>query len=899
MAVRKAGARDRQADKRRRLRHVRTFSTALANPLDEVKWRTTDAIINDADGKPIFEQRNVEVPEKWSDRAAKIVASRYYRGTLGTAAREYSVRQLIGRVVNRIEEWAEKDGYFETGEDRENFAADLASLLVNQKAAFNSPVWFNCGYEENEQCSACFILSVEDSMDSILSLAKTEGMLFKYGSGTGSNLSTIRAEGEPLSRGGTATGPLSFMRGYDAFAGAIKSGGKSRRAAKMVILNADHPDILEFIGCKRSEERKAHALIDAGYDGSIDGPAYSSVFFQNSNNSVRVTDEFMEAIENGRKWETRRVTDGTVHGTVKAEAVFRAAAEAAHACGDPGIQFDTTINAWHTCPETGRINASNPCAEYMFLDDTACNLASLNLLAFADEDGAFDCAAFEQACGVMITAQEIIAGNAHYPTPKIAENSRLFRPLGLGYANLGALLMARGTAYDSPAGRNLAAWITALMTGRAYAKSAEIAAAVGPCEGAADGGNRTALHSVVQKHQRALDDIAETPGGRLAEIGAAARAAWAEAVETGAEHGYRNTQTTVLAPTGTIAFMMDCDTTGVEPEIALLKHKKLVDGGVMAVPNRIIPRTLRRLGYNRNDEDAILKWIAEQGTPEGAPGFKPEHLPVFDCALGAAAGRRAIDWRGHIGMVAAVQPFISGAVSKTINMPADSTVEDIEQVYKTAWKSDLKAVAVYRDGSKRTQPLNAGSAQQKARGRASKPVKRRLPTERKAVTHKFDIGGHTGYITVGMYDDGAPGEMFLTMSKEGSTISGFADAFAQAISHALQYGVPRKVLVNKFSHIRFEPAGLTKNPDIPIASSIVDYVFRWMNKRFPEKIEENGAENGDSPVEKRSKQAARTENTAEMPNDEDAPPCTNCGAIMIRTGTCYACANCGATSGCA
>ncbi len=877
---------------------------------DEVEWETRTAAIGSTSGKAVFEQGGIEVPKSWSQQATNIVASKYFRGNLGTDQREHSVLQLVSRVVDTIAAWGADGGYFATPDDRDAFRSDLTHLMLHQKAAFNSPVWFNCGWDEHPQCSACFILSVEDTMESILTLAKTEGMLFKYGSGTGSNLSPIRSSRETLSRGGIASGPVSFMKGYDAFAGVIKSGGGTRRAAKMVILDADHPDIFEFINCKAEEERKAWALIDAGYDGSLTGPAYASIFFQNANNSVRVPDEFMRAVADDAEWHTRAVTgDRPIVDTLRARDLLRAIAQTTHACGDPGMQFDTTINDWHTCPNTARINASNPCSEYMFLDDSACNLASLNLLAFTrkDKPEEFDVDAFRAGVRTMITAQEIIVDNASYPTEAIRDNSHAYRPLGLGYANLGALLMAHGLPYDSDAARRCAAAITAVMTGEAYAQSARIAR---DCGGPFSGYARNAepfLH-VMRKHRAALDgaDLRMEQYHQVQEI-------WDEAISLGEAHGFRNAQATVLAPTGTISFLMDCDTTGVEPDIALVKYKHLVGGGTIRMVNRTVPRALERLGYDEKAIKAIVVHIDEHGTIEGAAGLDPEHLPVFDCADRPAGGTRSIHHSGHLKMVAAVQPFISGAISKTVNLPNEASVDDIEETYQQAWRLGAKSVSVYRNGSKRTQPLNTGLAGGAA-AEQPRPVRRKLPDERRAIIHKFDIAGYKGYITVGLFEDGSPGEMFLVMSKEGSTISGFADSFAQAISYALQYGVPLQVLVDKFSHARFEPAGLTKNPDVRIAKSIVDYVFRWMATKFLSREAQFHA-GVNQPREPESaagapEPAATPEQTDDRPaetapamapashNDQDAPPCVICGAIMIRNGACYSCANCGATSGC-
>ena len=907
------------------LEFPRYFSRAGSDPFDEFEWESRSAVIGNERGEVVFEQPDAEVPAFWSQQAANIVVSKYFRGVLGTPERERSVKQLIGRVVDTITRWADDQRYFARDADLRAFSDDLKHLLVYQKAAFNSPVWFNCGFEKEPQCSACFINSVDDTMESILTLARTEGMLFKYGSGTGTNLSSIRSSKELLAGGGTASGPVSFMKGYDAFAGVIKSGGKTRRAAKMVVLNADHPDIVEFINCKVEEEKKAWALIDAGYDGSFTGTAYSSVFFQNSNNSVRVPDDFMRAVVDDEEWRTRAVTDGEVKSTHRARDLMRLIAEGTHVCGDPGMQFDTTINDWHTCPNTDRIKASNPCSEYMFLDDSACNLASLNLMQFLDGDGRFDDAAFSAAVRTMITAQEIIVGNASYPTEAIARNSHDYRPLGLGYANLGALLMSRGIPYDSDEGRDWAAALTALMTGEAYAQSARIARDNGGPFAGFDG-NREPFLRVMRKHRDALRGVnAERVPGALF---AAASRAWDDAVELGEAHGYRNAQATVLAPTGTIGFMMDCDTTGVEPDIALVKYKKLVDGGLMKIVNTTVPMALRNLGYDGPQVEAIVAYIDEHETIEGAPDLDPGHLPVFDCAFKPARGSRSIHHMGHIRMIGAVQPFISGAISKTINVPPGATVEEIEQAYLDAWRLGTKAVSIYRDGSKRTQPLNttridsrdapADAVAAAVAAAAAGPSRRRLPDERHAITHKFDIAGHEGYITVGLFEDGAPGEIFLVMAKEGSTISGFADAFAQAVSYALQYGVPLQVLVDKFSHVRFEPSGRTRNRDVAIAKSIVDYIFRWMATKFlsPEAQYRAGvnvpagADSGGPPVDTGAPAAgAANDGTAgagtsgrgapfAIQNDEDAPSCSTCGAIMIRNGSCYKCVNCGATSGC-
>jgi ribonucleoside-diphosphate reductase alpha chain len=899
------------------LEYERFFTREGIDPFDEVEWDVRSAVIGNEKGNVVFEQRDVEIPRFWSQQATNIVVSKYFRGTIGTPERERSVKQLIGRVVDTITGWAAKQKYFASDDDLQAFSDDLKHLLVYQKAAFNSPVWFNVGFEKAPQCSACFINAVQDTMESILGLAKTEGMLFKFGSGTGSNLSAIRSSHELLAGGGTASGPVSFMKGFDAFAGVIKSGGKTRRAAKMVILNADHPDIEEFINCKVEEEKKAWALIDAGYDGSFTGPAYSSVFFQNSNNSVRVTDDFMRAVMDDGEWTTKAVRDGAPMETYKARELMRQIAEATHICGDPGMQFDTTVNDWHTCPNTARINASNPCSEYMFLDDTACNLSSINLMKFLREDGEIDSVSFEAACRTMITAQEILVDNSSYPTPAIAKNSHEFRPLGLGYANLGALLMSRGLPYDSDAGRDYAAAITALMHGAAFAQSAKIARDQGGPFAAYEK-NREPFIRVMRKHRAALKDIDRTH--LPSDLFQAAKAVWDEVIELGEPHGFRNAQATVLAPTGTIGFMMDCDTTGVEPDIALVKYKKLVGGGLMKIVNQTVPMALTKLGYSAAQIKDIIEYIDENETIEGAPHVKANHLAVFDCAFKPARGVRSIHYMGHVRMMGAVQPFLSGAISKTVNVPKEATVEEIQQAYIDSWRIGAKAVSIYRDGSKRTQPLNTARDKEKVAEAAATPLKarRKLPDERAAITHKFDIAGHEGYITVGLFEDGQPGEIFLVMAKEGSTISGFADAFAQAISYALQYGVPLQDLVDKFSHVRFEPSGMTKNPDVRFAKSIVDYIFRWMAAKFlsPEAQFRAGVNNreetvttpeqlpldvaaaaGASPTAAIASRAMSS--FAAIQNQEDAPPCSTCGSIMVRSGSCYKCANCGTTSGCA
>ena len=934
-------------EKKGGLRFPRVFTRAGSNPFDEVEWDLRTAVISNETGQMVFEQRDVEFPKFWSQMATNVVASKYFRGQIGTPERERSVKQLIGRVVHTIAGWGRKQGYFASEQDVQNFSDELTYLLLHQKASFNSPVWFNCGVEAKPQCSACFINSVGDTMEGILNLAKTAGLLFKWGSGTGTNFSSLRSSKEHIQGGGTASGPVSFMKGFDAFAGVIKSGGRTRRAAKMVILNVDHPDIVEYIKCKAEEEKKAWTLIDAGYNPSLNGPAYASIFFQNSNNSVRVTDEYMQAVEKDAPWSTHAVVTGDVVETHKARDLMGMIAEAAHQCGDPGIQFDTTVNDWHTCPNTARINASNPCSEYMFLDDSACNLSSLNLMKFLHEDSTFDPESYKHAVETMILAQEIIVDNASYPTPMIERNSHDYRPLGLGYANLGALLMSWGVPYDSDQGRAVAAALTALMHGHAYATSARIAAVVGPFPGFQK--NREPMLRVIQKHRAHVDRIDTRNLPRdLRDAMGVVRTTWEECYTLGAEYGYRNSQVTVIAPTGTIAFMMDCDTTGIEPDIALVKYKKLAGGGMLKIVNLTVPEALRRLGYEEDRVNRIVRYIDEHETIEGAPGLKDEHLPVFDCAFKPKNGVRTIHHMGHIRMMEAVQPFVSGAISKTVNMPEEATPQEIGDAYMAAWKGGIKAIAIYRDGSKRSQPLSTskidrGTAAQAAAAAAGvglvagggapagAPVakRRRLPDERQSVTHKFSVAGHDGYVTVGMYEDGSPGEIFIVMAKAGSTLNGVMDSFATAVSLGLQHGVPLRLLVNKFSHIRFEPHGFTKNPDIPIAKSIIDYIFRWLGIKFlgeapasaqyetakEDPLEAGGVQpvadtqlkliNGGGGANGHSHHGGSTSGGGVIEDDRafvsqsDAPPCTECGAIMVRRGACYSCLNCGATSGCA
>ncbi len=907
---------EQQAHRTSGLEFRRFFTEGKVSPFDSVEWEKRTALIGNEKGQTIFRQEGVEVPKSWSQTATNIVASKYFHGKIHTREREGSVRQLIGRVVGTIVGWGEKGGYFASNESRDAFRDELAHLLLNQKMAFNSPVWFNVGVQPKPQCSACFINSIQDNMESIMNLAKTEGMLFKWGSGTGTNFSSLRGSRETLSGGGIASGPVSFMKGFDAFAGVIKSGGKTRRAAKMVILNVDHPDILEFIDSKVKEEHKAHVLIEQGYESAIDGEAYGSVFFQNANHSVRVTDEFMQAAEDDRDWWTRNVNDGQPVDRHGARELLRRMADSAWHCGDPGMQFDTTINRWHTCKVTDRIYASNPCSEYMFLDDTACNLASLNLMKFLGPSGQFDVEAFRHAVDVTITAQEILVDNASYPTPKIAQNSHDYRPLGLGYANLGALLMSLAVPYDSEAGRDICGAITALMTGEAYHQSSKIAERMGPFVGYAQ--NREAMLDVIRMHRDSVRPIKEE--NVQSSLLRAAQEVWDDALENGEKFGYRNSQATVLAPTGTIGFMMDCDTTGIEPDLALVKQKRLVGGGVIKIVNNTVPQALMGLGYPPEEVSLIVDFIDHNGTIEGAPGLKPEHLPVFDCSLAPLGGGRSISWRGHLCMMAAAQPFLSGAISKTINMPEESTVEDIIEAYIESWKLGTKAVAIYRDNSKRSQPLSAAGGSSSAKEAAPEPQqqelfvraqRRKLPAERKSLTHKFSLAGHEGYITVGMYDDGTPGEIFIKMAKEGSTLSGFMDGFALSVSIGLQYGVPLKALVDKLINTRFEPSGITPNPEIRFASSVLDYIARWLGGKFispnylklqPSENDEMAAPIAEPPAataaEKSPPARAAEAVTRVRTTTDDAPSCPDCGMLMTPNGGCYKCSNCGSTSGC-
>jgi ribonucleoside-diphosphate reductase alpha chain len=892
----------------------RYFTKEGTHPFDEIEWETRDAVIpNFKEGGNAFEQRDVEFPKGWSQNATNIVAQKYFRGPLGSPERESSVRQLISRVVDTIKGWAVKDGYFGSAQDADVFADELTHILVTQKAAFNSPVWFNVGVPGTpQQCSACFILAVDDEMSSILNWYVEEGTIFKGGSGSGINLSRIRSSKEPLAGGGTASGPVSFMRGADASAGTIKSGGKTRRAAKMVILNVDHPDVEDFIWCKAVEEWKQRALRDAGFDMDLDGKDSYSIQYQNANNSVRVTDEFMQAYLDDRDWKLKGVITGEALKTLRARDLMRQAAQAAWECADPGMQYDTTINDWHTSPASGRINASNPCSEYMHLDNSACNLASLNLMKFLDEDGSFDVAAFKHAVEVVFTAQEILVGNSDYPTDKIAQNAKAFRQLGLGYANLGALLMARGLPYDSVGGRAWAGAITALMTGHAYATSARIAEHTGPFAGYAP--NRDAMLRVIRKHRAGADDI----DGELVPEGllSSAKQAWDEAIHRGEQHGFRNAQATVLAPTGTIGLMMDCDTTGIEPDLALVKNKKLVGGGTMQIVNQTVPRALGRLGYTAEQVGDLVDYIAEHNSVADAPHLKADHAPVFDTAM----GERTIHYMGHVKMMAAVQPFISGAISKTVNMPEDVTVEDVEQLFLEGWRLGLKALAIYRDNCKVAQPLSANKKIKEALPgaiAAGAPVRRRLPAIRPAKTFSFSVGDAEGYIIAGEYPEDGIGEVFLKVAKQGSTLSGIMDAFAISVSLGLQYGVPLEAYTQKFINMRFEPSGMTGDPDIRFASSLVDYIFRRLALEYlPEDkraglgvrsiterradVEDEVEAKADAIEDEDPQPIELTASPAERPAFKglDAPLCYACGSKMQPAGSCYVCGSCGATSGC-
>jgi ribonucleoside-diphosphate reductase alpha chain len=923
----------------------RLFTSPDTHPFDTVEWELRDARIGHGD-RIAFEQADVEFPKSWSQNATNIVAQKYFRGQIGHPARERSVKQMIGRVAGTIAGWGRERAYFATEEDAEAFEAELTHILLHQMAAFNSPVWFNVGFEESPQCSACFILSVEDTMESILEWNTKEGNIFRGGSGSGINLSNIRGSMEPLAKGGTASGPVSFMRGADSWAGTIKSGGKTRRAAKMVVLDVDHPDIREFIWCKAKEEDKAEALRDAGFDMSIDGDGFKSIQYQNANNSVRITDEFMRAVEAGGEWHlTARSTGEAVGEPIRARELMREIAEAAWRCADPGVQYDTTINQWHTSPKSGRINASNPCSEYMHVDDSACNLASLNLMKFRRPDGTLDVESFEHTVDIMLLAQEIVVGPSSYPTEEIGVNARAFRQLGLGYANLGAYLMSNGMPYDSDAGRGTAAAITALMTGRAYRESARIASALGPYERYEE--NRQEHNNVMRMHRDASHAIPES-ACLDTELLDASRRSWEQAVDFGEQFGYRNAQATVLAPTGTISFLMDCDTTGVEPDFSLVKFKELVGGGQMTIVNRTVPLALQTLGYTDQQVEQIEAHLAEHGTILGAPGLASEHLPVFDVAV----GERAISHMGHLKMMGAVQPFISGAISKTVNLPESATVEDIADAYAQAWHLGVKALAIYRDGSKTAQALRTDAQKGKAGVGGTQdidaivdqavakalaeagPRRKRMPRERQSITHKFSIGSHEGYITAGMYEDGTVGEIFLTdIGKEGSTLRGMMNSFATAISISLQYGVPLETLVQKFSYMRFEPEGITGNPEIPFAKSMPDYIMRWLASRFldADAQEELGILTPAVRARKAAQEAAQSVSSSDTAGPEapeasagdgagtaptvaftDSPPvvparlqgldlgpaCSQCGGMMQRTGSCYTCSSCGNNTGC-
>ncbi|MEZ5245068.1 MAG: vitamin B12-dependent ribonucleotide reductase [Acidimicrobiales bacterium] len=903
---------------------ARRFTTAGIDPFDAVEWEVRDARLTDyRDGSVAFEQLGVEVPASWSQNATNILAQKYFRGTLGAPERERSLRDVVGRIVATITDWGERDGYFADHAEAENFRAELTHLLITQKAAFNSPVWFNIGVDGvPQQASACFILSVDDTMDSILNWYAEEGRIFKGGSGAGVNLSRIRSSKEGLQGGGTASGPVSFMRGADASAGTIKSGGKTRRAAKMVILDADHPDIEEFIWCKAKEERKARALEAAGFDMSLDGADIHSVQYQNANNSVRVTDDFMQAVVDDLDWSLTARGDGAVVETVRARDLFHQIADAAWQCADPGIQFDTTINRWHTAAATGPINASNPCSEYMHLDDSACNLASLNLMRFLtegeDADG-FDVDGFAHAVQVLFTAQEILVGNADYPTPQIGETSRRFRQLGIGYANLGALLMTLGLPYDSDEGRVVAASITALMTGGAYATSVKLAARMGPFEGYHE--NREHMLTVLDQHREAAAAIDEHTAPT--RILAAARLAWDETCDGARRVGVRNSQASVLAPTGTIGLLMDCDTTGVEPDLGLVKFKRLVGGGTMSFVNQSVPRALRNLGYDDAGVEAIVAHIDQHHSALGAPGLDPAHLPVFACSLGADP----IHHLGHVKMMGAVQPFISGAISKTVNLPEAATIEEIELLLIESWRLGLKAVALYRDNCKVAQPMSAGNGDGEAapgRGPAAQmvervvekivhePIREKLPRSRASRTFEFRVADCKGFVTVGEYADGRPGEIFMRVSKQGSTLAGIMDAFAISLSHGLQYGVPLSAFVEAYVGMRFEPAGMTDDPDIRIANSLMDYLFRKLAVMYLGHDERVGlgilttGERTQPTLPGVEEQVTRSEQGLDIPRDPaprpaaaaDAPFCMTCGVPMQRAGACYVCGDCGTTSGC-
>ena len=898
----------------------RFFTKEGAHPFDEIKWEKRKAVIKNSKGEIVFEQNGVEVPSFWSQTATDIVSEKYFSGHLGKDGRESSVKQLINRVVDTVTSWGKTSGYFATEKDSQIFNEELKYILVNQKGSFNSPVWFNLGIEEKPQCSACFILEVLDNKESIAEWYRTEMFIFSGGSGAGVNLSNIRSSFEPISKKGKASGPISFMKGADAIAGTIKSGGKNRRAAKMVILNVDHPDIRDFIVCKWREEEKAKSLIALGYDDAIDGEVYGNVFFQNANNSVRVTDEFMAAVENDGMWDLKAVRSGEVKETVKALDIMKLISEAAWHCADPGVQFDTIINKWHTCPASGRINGSNPCSEYMHLDNSACNLASINLMRYVDSSGNFDFESFRKTVRIFTIAQDIIVSHSSYPTEKIAENARAFRQLGLGYANLGAFLMYKGLPYDSDAGRAWASAVTSLLTGEAYVTSTYLSEAVGPFAGFLK--NREPMLNVLKMHGEEAKKIKKE---YLPEdVWNAANNCWQVSYERGEQVGVRNSQATVLAPTGTISFMMDCDTTGVEPAFSLVTYKKMVGGGFLKMVNKTVEAALKNLGYSNELTKEITDYIIANDTIEGAPHIKEEHLPVFDCAVHAPGGSRAIHYMGHIKMMAAAQPFISGAISKTVNLPASVTVEDVAETYMESWRLGLKAIAIYRDGSKGSQPLNTGKASKKDAVKDEKEDtensgkdsdgRRRLSADVVSWRHKFAVAGHEGYLHYGVYEDGSLGEIFIRMAKEGSTISGLLDSIGILMSISLQYGVPLKTIVRKMIHSRFEPSGYTENADIMVAKSILDYLAKFLAIRFlsSEEQQEFGifvnntiAENGQVHAE-----VVRTEaNGASSQKNEtkklespitfsfsDAPAC-RCGGIMVRTGSCFTCPSCGENLG--
>lgn len=914
------------------------------DPYEQINWEIRTAKITKGTGEVVFEQKNVEVPDFWSQTATDIVASKYFRGRMDSPEREYSAKQMIDRVGNTISKWGLDGGYFKTYQDYLNFRDDLRFLLINQYAAFNSPVWFNVGVHERPQCSACFILSVEDTMQSILEWYRDEGIIFKGGSGSGLNVSKLRSSKEALSKGGFSSGPVSFMKGADGVANSIRSGGTTRRAAKMVVMNADHPDIKDFIYCKKVIEEITKTLETSGMKATIEGDLfnpYTLLPFQNANNSVRVTDDFMHRVENDESWDLKAVTSGKVLETVKARELMSWIADAAWHSADPGMQFDTTTNNWHTCPNTGRINASNPCSEYMHIDNSACNLASINLLKFLNADGSYDVDGYKNAIDTIITAQEIVVGNSSYPTPKITQNAMDYRELGLGYANVGALLMNMGLPYDSDEGRAIVSALTAILSGEGYLMSAKIASLIGPFAGYQK--NREPMLNVMRMHTTAAESLAENAsligltsqayyngnGNSSSRYGLAeadkgnglrngylpsnettwqdklfseAVNVWHEVLAWGEKFGYRNSQATVIAPTGTIAFLMDCQTTGIEPELALVKYKKLVGGGILKLVNNQVPTALKKLGYSEEQIQEISNYILEKETIEGAPHLKSEDLGVFDCSFKAANGNRSIGYMGHIKMMGAAQPFVSGAISKTVNLPSDATVEDIRDAFIQAWKYGLKAIAVYRDGSKSVQPLNTSKEKDQTQ-KIGPYVRHKLPDERPSVTHKFSIGNHEGYLTIGMYPDTQkPGETFITIAKEGSTFSGLLDVIATLISMSLQSGIPLKTLVAKFKDMRFEPSGITSNQDIPVAKSLVDYIFRYMGQKFlseKDKEEVFGNALSAEPTTKMGSVSLNGVTTAaiQINATTDAPMCEKCGAMMYRTGTCYTCPNCFSTSG--